>query len=147
MKKLRVFQTVKKNRIVPGLSIKNLGTVLLLLFLLPYLLTFLFGNLQNSKENLEKWWPSFRWAAWFRSIGSWSIGKSSSGSKKCWIPLWHLPNDLPTGYHLGAGLSWGKFTSFRAVFRKTLHFTGLNGKTGRGDAKRNRGENVWWTPK
>lgn len=54
MKKLRVFQTVKNKRIVPGLSVRNLGTVLLLLFFLPYFLTFLFGNLQNSRENLER---------------------------------------------------------------------------------------------
>ena len=32
MKKLRVFQTVKSKRIVSGFSMKNLGTVLLLLF-------------------------------------------------------------------------------------------------------------------
>ena len=44
MKKLRVFQTVKMRRIVPGFSLKNLGTVLLFLLFLPYLLTFLLGN-------------------------------------------------------------------------------------------------------
>lgn len=54
MKKLRVFQTVKSKRIVTGLSIRSLGTVLLLLFLIPYLFTFFFGNFQSSMENIEK---------------------------------------------------------------------------------------------
>lgn len=48
MKKLRVFQTVKKKRIVSGFSLKNLGTVLLLLLIIPYLITFLFGNLREG---------------------------------------------------------------------------------------------------
>lgn len=48
MKKLRVFQTVKKRRIVSGFSLKNLGTVLLLLLIIPYLITFLFGNLKEG---------------------------------------------------------------------------------------------------
>lgn len=48
MKKLRVFQTVKKRRIVSGFSIRNLGTVLLLLLIIPYLITFLFGNLREG---------------------------------------------------------------------------------------------------
>ncbi len=50
MKKLRVFQTVKRKRIVPGFSLKSLGTVLLLFFFLPYLLAFLFGNVQEAKD-------------------------------------------------------------------------------------------------
>lgn len=54
MKKLRVFPTVKNKRIVPGSSFRNLGTILLFLFFLPYFITFLFGNLQNSRENLER---------------------------------------------------------------------------------------------
>lgn len=57
MKKLRVFQAFKttgsrrsllphaKRRTVPGLFPKNLGTVLLFLLMLPYLITSLFGNL------------------------------------------------------------------------------------------------------
>lgn len=53
MKKLRVFQTVKKRRIVPGFSLKNLGAVLLLLLIIPYLITFLFGNL-SSQDIKEK---------------------------------------------------------------------------------------------
>ena len=53
MNKLRVFQTVKKKRIVPGFFPKNLGTILLLLLLVPYLLTFLSGNVQEGKaENV-----------------------------------------------------------------------------------------------
>ncbi len=48
MKKLRVFQTVKIKRIVPGFLSGNLGTVLLLLLLVPYLVTFLFGNLKEG---------------------------------------------------------------------------------------------------
>lgn len=48
MKKLRVFQTVKKRRIVSGFSVRNLGTVLLLLLIIPYLITFLFGNLKEG---------------------------------------------------------------------------------------------------
>lgn len=50
MNKLRVFQTVKKKRIVPGFFPKNLGTILLLLLLVPYLLTFLSGNVQEGKD-------------------------------------------------------------------------------------------------
>ncbi len=53
MKKLRVFQTVKSKRIVSGFSMKNLGTVLLLLFFLPYLFSFLFGNLQHADEDVR----------------------------------------------------------------------------------------------
>lgn len=49
MKKLRVFQTVKKRRIVPGFSPKNLSTVLLLLLMIPYFITFLFGNLGEEE--------------------------------------------------------------------------------------------------
>ena len=37
MKKLRVFQTVKLKGIVPVFSLKNLGTVLVLVLFLPYL--------------------------------------------------------------------------------------------------------------
>ncbi len=61
MKKLRVFQTVKLKRTVPGFSHGNRGTVLLFhrrpvrkgywpLFLLlaPYLVTFLFGNIKEG---------------------------------------------------------------------------------------------------
>lgn len=50
MNKLRVFQTVKKKRIVPGFFPKNLGTILLLLVLLPYLLTFLSGNVKEGES-------------------------------------------------------------------------------------------------
>ena len=50
MNKLRVFQTVKKKRIVPGFFPKNLGTILLLLLLVPYLLPFLSGNVQEGKD-------------------------------------------------------------------------------------------------
>lgn len=53
MKKLRVFQTVKRRRIVPGFSLKNLGTVLLFLFFVPYLLAFLFGNVQSTDRDTE----------------------------------------------------------------------------------------------
>ncbi len=48
MKKLRIFQTVKKKRIVSGFSLRNLGTVLLFLLIIPYLVTFLFGNLREG---------------------------------------------------------------------------------------------------
>lgn len=48
MNKLRVFQTVKKKRIVPVFFPKNLGTILLLLVLLPYLLTFISGNVKEG---------------------------------------------------------------------------------------------------
>lgn len=50
MNKLRVFQTVKKKGIVPGFFPKNLGTILLLLVLIPYLLTFLSGNIHEEKS-------------------------------------------------------------------------------------------------
>lgn len=53
MNKLRVFQTVKIKRIVPGFSIKNIGTVLLFLLFLPYLLTYLFGNVKGDTEVLS----------------------------------------------------------------------------------------------
>lgn len=59
MKKLRVFQTVRIKRIVPGFSLKNLGTVLLFLLFLPYLITFLFGNL-SAEEPIEAWKDSIR---------------------------------------------------------------------------------------
>ncbi|MDE6185613.1 MAG: hypothetical protein K2G39_09335, partial [Lachnospiraceae bacterium] len=63
MKKLRVFQTVKTTdaarggsslcsikRSVPGFFTKSLGTVLLFLLMIPYLITFLFGNLKEGEE-------------------------------------------------------------------------------------------------
>ncbi len=48
MKKLRVFQTVKSKRIVPGFSPGNLGTVFLFFILTPYLITFFLGNLREG---------------------------------------------------------------------------------------------------
>lgn len=61
MKKIRVFQAFKttnpvprrqgagsKRRIVPGFFPKNLGTILLFLLMLPYLITFLFGNVREG---------------------------------------------------------------------------------------------------
>lgn len=65
MKKLRVFQAFKttgsvphrqpsglKRRIVPGLFPKNLGTILLFLLMLPYLITFLFGNVREGSREM-----------------------------------------------------------------------------------------------
>lgn len=51
MKKLRVFQTVNHKKIVPGGSLRNLGTVFLLFLIIPYLITFLFGNLREGKSS------------------------------------------------------------------------------------------------
>lgn len=48
MKKLRVFPTVRIKRIVPGAFTKRFGTVLLFLLLIPYFVTFLFGNLKEG---------------------------------------------------------------------------------------------------
>ncbi len=53
MKKLRVFQAFKIKRIVPGNLPRNLGTVLLFLLLFPYMITFLFGNLQEGAAGRE----------------------------------------------------------------------------------------------
>ncbi len=53
MRKLRVFQTVKRKRIVPGFSLKSLGAVLLLLFFLPYFCSFLFGNVKGGDRDSE----------------------------------------------------------------------------------------------
>ena len=65
MKKLRVFQAFKttgsvphrqplgsKRRIVPGLFSKNLGTILLFLLMLPYIITFLFGNVKEGSQRM-----------------------------------------------------------------------------------------------
>lgn len=52
MKKLRVFQTVKIKKIVPGFSPGNLGTVFLFFILTPYLITFFLGNLHEG--NVEQ---------------------------------------------------------------------------------------------
>lgn len=49
MKKLRVFQTVENKRIASGFPLRNLGTILLLLLIIPYLITFLFGNLDKNR--------------------------------------------------------------------------------------------------
>ena len=54
MKKLRVFQAFKIKRIVPGNLPRNLGTVLLFLLLFPYMITFLFGNLQAQQGERMK---------------------------------------------------------------------------------------------
>lgn len=52
MKKLRVFQTVENRRIASRFPLRSLGTILLLLLIVPYLITFLFGNLkEGSTEN------------------------------------------------------------------------------------------------
>lgn len=48
MKNFRVLKTVKSKRIISGFSMKNLGVILLFLLLFPYLVTFLFGNLQEG---------------------------------------------------------------------------------------------------
>lgn len=50
MKKLRVFQTVENKRIASGFPLRNLGTILLLLLVIPYLITFLFGNLEEGSS-------------------------------------------------------------------------------------------------
>lgn len=68
MKKIRVFQAFKttnpaprrqsagsKRRIVPGFFPKNLGTILLFLLMLPYLITFLFGNLREGGQETSDW--------------------------------------------------------------------------------------------
>ena len=44
MKKLRVLQNVYHRRAVPGFSLKNLGTVLLVLFFLPYIIASVSGK-------------------------------------------------------------------------------------------------------
>lgn len=48
MKNFRVFKTVKTKRIISGFLPKNLGVILLFLLLFPYLVAFLFGNLQEG---------------------------------------------------------------------------------------------------
>lgn len=48
MKKLRVFQSVENKRIASGSPLRNLGTILLFLLIIPYLITFLFGNLDEK---------------------------------------------------------------------------------------------------
>ena len=55
MKKLRVFQTVENKRIASRFPLRSLGTILLLLLILPYLITFLFGNLkeENTDDAVE----------------------------------------------------------------------------------------------
>lgn len=53
MSKLRVFQNVKYKRTAAGFSMKNLGTVLLLVMLLPYMITLLFGNLWQGEEAIS----------------------------------------------------------------------------------------------
>lgn len=50
MNKLRVFQNVKRKRTASGFHMRNFGTVLLLLLLLPYIITCLFGNLWQERE-------------------------------------------------------------------------------------------------
>lgn len=53
MSKLRVFQNAKKNRAVSGFSLGNLGTVLLMLFFLPYMITFAMGNTWDDKQEVS----------------------------------------------------------------------------------------------
>lgn len=50
MKNFRVLKTVNKKGIIPGFDIKSLGMVLLFLLMLPYPVTFLFGNLATEEE-------------------------------------------------------------------------------------------------
>lgn len=52
MKKRGVFQTVRKKRIVSGFFSKGPGTVFLILLLVPYLITFLFGNLKDRDTSM-----------------------------------------------------------------------------------------------
>ncbi len=57
MKNFRVFKTVKIKRIISGFEIKNLGMILLILFMLPYPVTFFFGNLnRQSEESVPTVW-------------------------------------------------------------------------------------------
>lgn len=52
MKKLRVFQTVENKKIASRFPLRSLGTIFLLLLIIPYLITFLFGNLrEGSMDN------------------------------------------------------------------------------------------------
>ena len=51
MKKLRVFQTVENKKIASRFPLRNLGTIFLLLLIIPYLITFLFGNLKEGNRN------------------------------------------------------------------------------------------------
>lgn len=53
MDKLRVFQNVKNKRAVTGFSLQNLGTVLLLILFLPYIITLLAGNLWKEEGNID----------------------------------------------------------------------------------------------
>lgn len=50
MRKIRVFQNVENKRIVSGTVIRYLGTILLFLFLLPYIITALFHNVEGDAQ-------------------------------------------------------------------------------------------------
>lgn len=54
MNKLKVFKNVFGKRTESGFSVKNLGTVLLLLLLVPYIITSLFGNASGGNTVQEK---------------------------------------------------------------------------------------------
>lgn len=82
MKKLRVFQNVYNKRIVPGFSLRSLGTVLLFLLLIPYLITFLWGNLKRDEDEM------FRGKSLEEQLNSgriYVVNHSSLGSER--IPL------------------------------------------------------------
>ncbi len=55
MKKTRVFQNVKNTRIVSSTFVRYLGTVLLFLFLLPYIITTLFHNIGGEDQETIGW--------------------------------------------------------------------------------------------
>ncbi len=55
MKKRRVFQNVKNTRIVSSTFARYLGTVLLFLFLLPYIITTLFHNIGEDGQETLGW--------------------------------------------------------------------------------------------
>lgn len=54
MKKLRVFPTVKRKRIVSGFPLRNPGTILLFCLLVPYLIASLFGNIEGTGQTAKQ---------------------------------------------------------------------------------------------
>ena len=88
MNKLKVFKNVFGKRTESGFSVKNLGTALLLLLLVPYIITSLFGNASggNTVQEKERMLEEQLREGGDQSDGPWQGGNSSGdlcGGRTC----------------------------------------------------------------
>lgn len=141
MKKLRVFQAFKitdpvprrrpsgpKRRIVPGLFPKNLGTILLFLLMLPYIITFLFGNVREGSSGavgLGKEESSFESSYFVNNV-------TALGSESIPLEIYvadRLARSIEDGFELEAAKA--QAVLIRSGLMASLYMSGNNPESGR----------------